>query len=116
MTRKNVRPDLKVAPKSLLASHLAILGKQVRDKVTGFHGVAVSVSFDLYGCIQAVVAPAVGQDGKVPEPFWFDISRLETLSQEPVMPCPNFDMGAVAEGKQGPARKPPLPKMPLRTY
>jgi hypothetical protein len=114
MAGKTVRPALEVAP-NLLASHLAILGKQVKDKITGFKGVAVSVSFDLYGCIQVVVAPAVGQDGKIPDSAWFDIHRLEILRLKPAMPCPDFEAGAVAEGKHGPSCKPPFPKMPTRS-
>jgi len=35
--------------------HLEMLGKEGFDVVTGFDGVITSVSFDLYGCVQAVV-------------------------------------------------------------
>jgi hypothetical protein len=34
---------------------LKLLGTKVRDVVTGFVGIVTSVSFDLYGCVQAVV-------------------------------------------------------------
>lgn len=100
---------------SKILQHLSILGTQVKDKVTGFKGVAVSVSFDLYGCIQAVVSPEVGPDGKIPDSQWFDINRLEAIPRaKRAMPCPDFIEGRVAEGKQGAASKPPLPQMPKR--
>jgi hypothetical protein len=59
-----------------MKEHLALLGYRVRDKVTGFEGVVTSVSFALYGCVQAIVTPAAKED-KLPDSQWFDISRLE---------------------------------------
>jgi hypothetical protein len=59
----------------MVQEHLALLGKPVTDKVTGFTGVVTSVSFDLYGCIQAVVTPYAGKDGQLGEPRWFDVPR-----------------------------------------
>ena len=44
----------------LIKKHLDLLGHKVKDKVSGFQGVVISMSFDLYGCIQADVRP-VGQ-------------------------------------------------------
>ncbi len=44
--------------------HIKFLGLQVRDEVTGFSGVVTSMSFDLYGCIQAVVTPKVKEGGR----------------------------------------------------
>ena len=38
-----------------IEKHLDLLGRKVEDKVTGIKGVVTSVSFDLYGCIQAVI-------------------------------------------------------------
>ena len=90
--------------------HLEYLGLRVKDKVSGFEGVITSVSFDLYGCIQVIVHPGTDKDGKLLEPCWFDIARLEVLGSEPVMDRPNFEYGLVAEGKKGPAEKPRLMK------
>ena len=44
-----------------IKSHLSILGKPVKDKVTGMKGIVSSVSFDLYGCIQVIVNPGLGK-------------------------------------------------------
>jgi len=89
-----------------IKKHLDLLGLKVEDKVTGFKGVVASVSFDLYGCVQAIVNPGAGSDGKLMEQCWFDISRLKVVDEIPVMKRPNFDFGPQAEGKQGAADKP----------
>ena len=66
----------------------------------------VSVSFDLYGCIQAAVQPRSKDGVERMESYWYDVPRLEVIGREPVMERPNFDMGYVAEGRKGPADKP----------
>lgn len=86
--------------------HLSILGKRVRDRVTTYEGVATSVSFDLYGCIQVVVNPGLDKDRKPLDNHWFDINRLEILDKKPVMTPPDFIEGPVARGDKGPAEKP----------
>lgn len=81
---------------------LELLGKKVEDKVTGFKGIVSSISFDLYGCIQAAITPQITE--KEPEPRsggWFDIVRLKVLSKKPVIELPDFIKAA------GPAPKPP---------
>jgi hypothetical protein len=90
--------------------HIDLLGMNVQDRVTGFRGVVVSVSFDLYGCVQAMVHPGMGKDGNLQEQHWFDVARLKVLQETPVMEPPNFESGPQAEGKQGPAAKPPIMK------
>lgn len=86
--------------------HLAMLGLRVRDKVTGLKGVATSVCFDLYGCIQVAINPGTDKNGKTQDSHWIDVSRIEVLSPKPVMERPNFEYGPVAEGRQGSAEKP----------
>lgn len=93
-----------------IKKHLEMLGLKVEDKVTGKRGVVASVSFDLYGCVQAIVNPGMGKDGKLEESIWFDIGRLKVLSTKPVMDRPNFDFGRSANGEKGPAEKPPMAK------
>ncbi len=46
--------------------HLCKLGLKAEDMVTGFKGVVSTVSFDLYGCIQAVLTPPTGITGLAP--------------------------------------------------
>jgi hypothetical protein len=90
--------------------HLSLLGLRCKDKVTGFTGVVASVSFDLYGCVQAIVNPGLNQSGVLGDQQWFDVSRLEITDPTPVMEVPNFEYGGIAEGKQGAAEKPPMNK------
>ena len=89
--------------------HMKLLGLPVKDLVTGTEGIVTSVSYDLYGCVQALVDPGLDKDGKRKDSRWFDVARLETTSDTPVMPVPDFDAPpevAVAEGRKGPAERP----------
>lgn len=89
-----------------IQTHLNLLGQRVQDRVTGFKGIVASVSFDLYGCIQAVVNPGLTSEDKLGDSQWFDINRLKVLSKKPVMKQPDFVSGPQADGDQGPAEKP----------
>ena len=88
--------------------HISVLGHRVQDSVTGFKGVATSVSFDLYGCIQILVNPGMDKDGKLQDQTWFDSNRLEVLPDGPVMERPQFEYTPenIAAGDKGPAEKP----------
>jgi len=68
---------------------LTVLGWKVRDKVTGFEGIATHVGLDLSGCVQAIVRPQVVKDKdtgaqKQPDGEWFDVSRLERVGESRV--------------------------------
>jgi hypothetical protein len=89
-----------------IMKHFVLLGVKVEDKVTGFKGVVVCVSFDLYGCIQGLVNPGQYKDGKLMDQLWFDVNRLSVKSREPVMTRPNFVCGPVSRGEKGAAEKP----------
>lgn len=89
-----------------IQEHMQLLGKKVTDKVTGFNGVVTCISFDLYGCIQAIVTPEAGKAGKQEDSRWFDVQRLTVTSKTPVMAVPNYDYGDVADGGKGPEKKP----------
>ena len=93
----------------MIQKHIGLLGLRMRDKVSGMEGFVTSISFDLYGCVQAVLTPpGVDKDGNVNRGSWFDISRLSLLSDPRVMPVPAFDGASetVAAGAKGPAEKP----------
>ncbi len=87
-----------------MQKQIQLLGHEVRDRVTGLKGVVTSVSFDLYGCIMAVVSPRAKKDGDAVEGRWCDVKRLEVLSKRPVMPLPAFASPGYRE--DGPAEKP----------
>lgn len=91
----------------MVKKHLNLLGFKVKDKVSDFEGVVISMSFDLYGCIQADVRPTgLDKDGRLVQGNWLDASRLIVLSKKPLMEIPNFEYGEIAEGKKGPANLP----------
>lgn len=80
------------------------LGYEVVDRVTGFAGVVDSLSFDLYGCVQASVTPK--HDNKATERksgYWFDVKRLRKTSKKPVLDQPKFSEPG---DEIGPADKP----------
>lgn len=92
----------------MVQDHIDLLGLPVHDRVTNFAGAVTTISFDLYGCIQAIVTPPCGADGSAPEGRWFDVSRLSIDSMVRVMDVPNFNDGStrIAQGKKGAADKP----------
>lgn len=91
--------------------HLEVLGYLAEDKVTTFRGIAVSVAFDLYGCIQILLNPGLDKDLKFRDSVWFDISRIRILHNNGrLMTPPDYTAGTQAEGKHGAAEKPPADK------
>jgi hypothetical protein len=85
-------------------SYLDILGKRVRDLITDYKGVATSVSFDLYGCVQVFVNPGLDEDNNIRQGHWFDYKRLKTdaLKTDPLIKQPEFAFTKEA----GPENKP----------
>jgi hypothetical protein len=77
-----------------MQEHMRLLGLQVQDVVTGFKGVVTCISFDLQGCVQAVVTPPIFQKAleapKLEEARWFDTKRLTAIDDHPVMTLPTF--------------------------
>lgn len=92
--------------------NLFLLGKKAEDRVTGFTGVVVSISFDLYGCIQALLNPGMkkDKDQELGQQTWFDVGRLKILSEERVMDLPYYLNQQDTTGQKGPADKPFLGK------
>lgn len=92
--------------------HLELLGKMVKDRVTGFAGIAESIGFDLYGCVQVVIKPQMGKDGDLKDGRWFDVSRVEVVDHKPVMELPKWHPSHNAppqvqrKAVHGPADKP----------
>lgn len=93
-----------------IQKHFNWLGLKVRDRVTGTIGVVTSLSFDLFGCIQATIDTGVDKDMKRRDTFWWDISRLEVLKEKPVMERPRYEFTPqeITDGRKGPAEKPRL--------
>ncbi len=73
----------------MIQNTVNLLGLRAKDKVTGFTGTVTSVSFDLYGCVQAVITPDATA-GKMEEAHWFDVGRLTDIGNR-TMDVPAFD-------------------------
>lgn len=52
------------------------LGDKVQDKITGFVGRVIAISFWLNGCVQCGVKAPIDKDGKIREAEWFDDQQL----------------------------------------
>lgn len=56
------------------------LGKQARDKVTGFEGIVIGYTEYLFGCnCYGLAPPAI--DGKCPDTLWFDEGRIDIIGE-----------------------------------
>ena len=87
---------------------LKLLGFKATDIVTGFSGIVTSVTFDLYGCVQALIHPGLDKDGKLVDQCWFDVKRLRIDGAAPIMPAPTFAI--VPGGQSRPAfKQKPMP-------
>ena len=75
-----------------MKEHFKLLGFKVVDKVIGFKGVVTSISFDLSGCIQALVCPEVNASGVPGDSRWFDTKRLKIISKIPIISPPSYDV------------------------
>jgi hypothetical protein len=91
-----------------MEKHLEWLGLEVEDCVTKVKGVVTSVTFDLYGCIQALVNQGTDKDGKIRDSYWLDVNRLKIKNKKPVMKRPNFNDVKIADAEKGPECKPTM--------
>ena len=86
--------------------YIDLLGKEVKDRITGFKGTLISINFDLFGCVQATVKPSsLDKDGKMLDGQWFDVNRLDIIGNERAMPIPPF-APRLKDHEKGPAEKP----------
>jgi hypothetical protein len=73
------------------------LGREYKDKISGFRGVCTGRCNYISGCDQALLS-APSKDGKLGEANWFDIQRLELVGKKVVTldnsKTPGADMAA----------------------
>jgi len=76
------------------------MGATVRDVLTGFEGVVAGYARHITGCDTIGVRPAkLGNDGKVMDPEWFDVTRAEILAP------PTKEIALVVAGKMQKGKK-----------
>lgn len=66
-----------------------LLGKRLKDKVTGLEGIAVTKCIYLNGCIQYAIQAEIKQDGTLPKQEWVDIQTLEVISDGVINDIPD---------------------------
>jgi hypothetical protein len=95
-----------------LQDYIDMMGHTFRDRVTKYQGVAESVSFDLYGCVQIALRPPAVKNDKgeltLPDGRYFDASRLEQVGKKRAMEVPTFariDPTETRTAAPGPADK-----------
>ena len=59
------------------------LGQKVRDKISGFEGIAVARTQHLNGCDRITIGPKVDKDGKLGDCETFDEPDIEVLEPAP---------------------------------
>ena len=69
------------------------LGATLRDKITGFEGIAIGVASYITGCDQFCVQPKL-KDGSFVESKWLDDNRLEVAGDDVVKLELEKDVGA----------------------
>lgn len=57
------------------------LGDRVKDKITGFEGIAISKVIHINGCIRYEVKPQGLKDGKTIESEWIDETQITVKSK-----------------------------------
>lgn len=70
-----------------------LLGWKVKDKITGFSGVATGYITYITGCSQYGIVPE-SKDGKYPDVIYIDKQRLEVVGKKPVVNMELIDSGA----------------------
>lgn len=75
-----------------------IIGRTVKDKITGFQGVVTGRVEYLTGCNQLLVSPSTDKSGALRDPAWFDEQRCEVTKAKKVVvdngTSPGFDKAA----------------------
>lgn len=56
------------------------LGKQAKDKVTGFEGIITAYAIHLYGCNSYFITPKA-VNGERKDSGWFDEGRIEIIGE-----------------------------------
>lgn len=62
------------------------LGKKLKDKITGFEGIAIMCTEFLFGCIHIMIQPDKLYEGKVIDAQAFDEQRFVLPEEKPLAP------------------------------
>lgn len=80
-----------------MKKYFDFLGYECQDTITEAKGIADSICFDLYGCVQVSLRPKVDKKGDHPQGHWYDAKRIKVVGKKPVLVAPNFSVPAGSE-------------------
>ncbi len=88
------------------------MGSHVKDVLTGYEGVVSAYAHYLTGCDSvAIKRRELDKDGKVQDPMWVDINRVEVIGPPPTeiqkIIDGNMQSGVSMEDTGGPQDTPP---------
>lgn len=69
------------------------LGDKVRDRISGFEGIATARVEYINGCIQFCIKPKMLKDGKVIDGEYFDVDQIEVIGHG--LNIPRKDTGGI---------------------
>jgi len=69
------------------------LGREVRDKVTGFRGIATARCEFLYGCVRVGITPKIKKDGTPQSVEYFDEPQIEYVGKRRIGRGSNYTGG-----------------------
>jgi len=64
------------------------IGDEAEDTITGFAGVVIAYSINLYNCDRAGIQPRELQNGQPAEAVWFDVPQLTVKATKAVAATP----------------------------
>ena len=82
------------------------LGSKVKDKITGFKGVAVARCVYLNGCVQFEVEPLELKDGVPQKSFWLDEPRVIEIPKKKTISSKKKDFVNRPRARFGPQNHP----------
>lgn len=75
------------------------LGQKVRDRITGFIGIAIARTEWINGCIRIAVQAPVDKDGKHTDALSFDEPQVEVLDAQNILAVPEEAQHKAAKKK-----------------
>jgi hypothetical protein len=85
------------------------LGDKVKDRISGFEGIATCRSEYMFGCVRVGVSPRGTHEGKPVESQWFDEDQLDVIEVSAIQRPASVD-----ERRGGPMSAPPRRADPVR--
>ena len=68
-----------------MIDHKYDIGDMLEDKVTGYKGVVMGITYYATGCVHyALQSRIIGRDDKLPEWQWMDETRLDRIEEKAV--------------------------------